>query len=597
MHSNRSASLSAQWVCAAALALALLACGQGPSAPAGEQPANSARGYIVVLDGAENIDVASRRALEAAPAGSVEVARRYNRLPMLHVRARSAEAAAALVGAPGVLRVEPEVAYAALSAQNLALIGQPAMLLQGRRGAGATVVVIDGPVEVANAAFGHCVAGELNTPACKLAAAVRFGAGDGKELSPAHATNVAAIALAVAPDARIASLDVFNGPAAYTAEILAAIDWALEHQGELNIAAINLSLGAGAHDKPCGDDALALALAWARASGIVPTVAAGNDGHPEALAAPACAPAAVSVGAVYDGAYGPIDFGGCKDGATSADRVACFSNSAPFLSLLAPGAIITAGGYSMAGTSQAAPHVAGAIAVLRAAFPAETANQLIARLQRSATSVVDPRNGRALPRLDLAAAAAAPAVELPLGQLAINQAASLTSSANVTLSLTPAGPAALAQVCLSNGPWCRDWQPFSPSIEWRLPAGSGARTVRAWFRDGAGNESAVPASATILVDTDPPADGKLEALASTGAVELRWSGFEDAATGIAGYRLVGGPGLPPQSCEGAPVLYQGPLSGYRASGLVSGARYGYRVCAVDNAGNWSRGVATSVVAN
>lgn len=36
-----------------------------------------------------------------------------------------------------------------------------------------------------------------------------------------------------------------------------------------------------------------------------------------------------------------------------------FSNSAPYLSILAPGAMLTAGGKTFGGTSQAAPHVAG----------------------------------------------------------------------------------------------------------------------------------------------------------------------------------------------------------------------------------------------
>src|SRR5206468_173065 len=138
--------------------------------------------------------------------------------------------------------------------------------------------------------------------------------GDGAGGSTQHATNVAAIALGVAPGARVASLDVMASDGkAYTGDLLAAIDWAIEHQAQLNIAAINLSLGAGAYDKPCGDDALSRAIAWAQVAGIVTVVAAGNDGHPDQIAAPACAPAAVSVGAVYDANLGKLDFGGCVE--------------------------------------------------------------------------------------------------------------------------------------------------------------------------------------------------------------------------------------------------------------------------------------------
>jgi uncharacterized repeat protein (TIGR02543 family) len=90
----------------------------------------------------------------------------------------------------------------------------------------------------------------------------------------------------------------------------------------------------------------------------------------------------------------------CNDISTFADKVTCFSNSAPFLTLLAPGAIVNAAGISMSGTSQATPHVAGAAAVLRAAYPDDSVSQTVARMKQG-KSVTDPRNGIVTPRVDV----------------------------------------------------------------------------------------------------------------------------------------------------------------------------------------------------
>jgi len=84
--------------------------------------------------------------------------------------------------------------------------------------------------------------------------------------------------------------------------------------------------------------------------------------------------------------------------------MACFSNSAPFLTMLAPGALITAGGQQFGGTSQATPFVTGATTVLRAAYPAESLDQTVARMTGHGVSVLDPRNLLVKPRLDLLAA-------------------------------------------------------------------------------------------------------------------------------------------------------------------------------------------------
>jgi hypothetical protein len=163
-------------------------------------------------------------------------------------------------------------------------------------------------------------------------------------------------------------LDVFtyaNGYlGAYASDILAAIQWVITNKDTRNICAINLSLGGGGpFSSFCADDAMAVGVTEARKAGILSAVAAGNSGWSNGLSAPACSPAAVSVGATYDAALGSLSWGEpspCSDANTAVDKIACFSNSSPYLSLLAPGSIITAGGLALSGTSQAAPHVAGA---------------------------------------------------------------------------------------------------------------------------------------------------------------------------------------------------------------------------------------------
>ena len=141
----------------------------------------------------------------------------------------------------------------------------------------------------------------------------------------------------------------------------------------------------------------------ARQAGIVPVVASGNNGYVNGVSNPACAPGAVRVGAVYDANVGAKAWGACTDSVTAADRVICFSNSANILTLLAPGSTITAAGISQSGTSQATPHVAGAVGVLRAAnaFPGDSVDQTISRMRNTGAPVTDPRNGRVTPRLNL----------------------------------------------------------------------------------------------------------------------------------------------------------------------------------------------------
>ena len=165
---------------------------------------------------------------------------------------------------------------------------------------------------------------------------------------------MAGISLGVAPGANILALDVFDGYSAWDSDIIDAINWSISNQDVYNIAAINMSLGAGRYFSECGTDVFATPISAAKATGILVAVASGNDGYKDSMASPACAPDAVSVGAVYDADMDAL--GVCPE-YPAVDQVTCFSDCAPFLDLLAPGSAITAAGITMEGTSQAAPHV------------------------------------------------------------------------------------------------------------------------------------------------------------------------------------------------------------------------------------------------
>jgi hypothetical protein len=215
----------------------------------------------------------------------------------------------------------------------------------------------------------------------------------------------------------------------------------------------------------------------------------------------------------------------CHCQTTSADKVCCFSNLAPFLDLLAPGSAITAGGITMSGTSMAAPHVAGAVAVLKAARPAAAPGDMLAALVAGSRKVTDWYTGKSFPRLDLegglaalvGSSAAPPDAAAPtVATFTINGGAAATSTLGVQLRVAGADESGVAGMCVTNTASavtpgaCAPWVAYTPdAFPWALegPAGSnGYRAVRLFLNDTLGNLMASPVTRSIYYDPDdsPP---------------------------------------------------------------------------------------------
>jgi hypothetical protein len=224
---------------------------------------------------------------------------------------------------------------------------------------------------------------------------------------------------------------------AFTSDIISGLEQVYALRSGLRIASANLSLGGGGSTLACDSDPAKAIIDQLRAAGIATVAAAGNNGFTNALSTPACVSTAISVGSTTDG----------TPGFAQADQVSVFSNSSPLLTLWAPGEVITSsvpgGGFAvLAGTSMAAPHVAGAWAVMKQRNPQASVSDVQNALTDTGRPILDARNNVTKSRLDLAAALQALA---PVCTYAV---------APVALTFARAGGSATVSVMTSAGcPW------------------------------------------------------------------------------------------------------------------------------------------------
>ncbi len=241
-------------------------------------------------------------------------------------------------------------------------------------GRGVRVFVLDTGVRATHSEFnGRVVDGVSIIP---------DGRGTDDCHSAGHGTHVAGTiggqSFGVAPEVTIVPVRVLDcGGVGSMFGVIEGLEFVIASLREGETAIANLSLGGVQYQL------LDEAIARATAAGVVVVAAAGNSNRDACSTSPAAAPSAITVGAT-----------------TSEDTRAVYSNTGRCLDLFAPGNLIrsssnTSDGDSktLSGTSMAAPHVAGAAAIL--ASQGRTAHEIITLLPSTATpgSVTDQGEG------------------------------------------------------------------------------------------------------------------------------------------------------------------------------------------------------------
>jgi subtilase family protein/VCBS repeat protein len=349
----------------------------------------------------------------------------------------------ALASDPAVVGIYYDHRGSALLPQSVPLIGMLPAYTASATGLRQAVAVIDSGVQTnheflsgnlldTQACFSN--GGGTGRTLCPNGTSTQTGKGAADNVTPAcvngnnsfcsHGTHVAGIAAGnnttegrlpangVAKSGKIVPVQAFTRFAGTSigyngSDLQQALEWV--YTDALNpappdiirLAAVNLSLGFNAMQYPSTCDAdfkpLKAVIDMLRRAGVVTVAAAGNSGDKSLIDSPACISTAVAVGST-----------------DKQDNISVFSSMSPQVALVAPGGL-TFGEASceigaindnilssiskgqpalnnyydcMAGTSMAAPHVAGAFAAVRTVCPDASVDRIVAALQ--STGIVIP---------------------------------------------------------------------------------------------------------------------------------------------------------------------------------------------------------------
>ncbi len=430
---------------------------------------------------AQRQEIASRaaRLLGTLPRGAYQVRHQYVSVPYLALDLSERALARLDSAGDAVARVMEDEIVRPILAESVPIVQGDQAWASGYDGTGTTIAIVDTGVDgahpmlsgkvVEEACYSSTVAGTSET-VCPNGLDEQLGPGAAVPCSLddcIHGTHVAGIAAGdgapagqpfsgVAKSARLMAVQVFSkiinplncgGVApcagAFTSDIIAGLERVYSVAAGRPIAAVNMSLGGGLYDAPCDAQPYKPIIDNLRSIGVATVVASGNSGSTTQMSAPACVSSAVSVGAT-----------------DKQDAVSYFSNVADALSLFAPGEAIVSsvpGGLyqSLSGTSMAAPHVAGAWAVIRQGAPSADVSTVLGALRQTGTPIADTRlfGAATIPRVRIfqALATLAPVVN-PAPQISALAPARARAGAGVSLTVSGSGFDAFSVVQWNGAP-------------------------------------------------------------------------------------------------------------------------------------------------
>lgn len=379
-----------------------------------------------------------------------------------------------------VLAIEEDSISAANLTDSVPLVGANIATGLGDTGEGQTIAILDTGMDsnhpflpgkvISEACFSTTSLASNATSVCPNGLSTQVGPGAGINCSNTingcwHGTHVAGIAAGngvgrrgVALQAKLISVQVFSrfsgtsctdfglpSPCSlsFESDQLRGLEHIYNLRNDFKIAAANMSIGGGSYTSICDfqKSGFKSIIDLLSDADIATVVSAGNDALANATGSPACISSAITIGST-----------------TKFDTISAFSNSAAWVDLLATGSNITSsvigGGFEAhSGTSMAAPHVAGAWAILKSRWPQATVNEILTALQETGRPVLDPRNNRTISRVQIDTATHA-FVQITPGMniLAANLGASVTDSYSLLQALgDPAEIDRLERYDISNG--------------------------------------------------------------------------------------------------------------------------------------------------